>query len=78
MTDAVFCRECGASDDSGWGDFGEEEFATDEDFDYEDFVEREFGTSRPRSHSERIWQAATVAILVVVSIAIAMLTMFGG
>ena len=47
--DATFCRECGASDDSGWdhdttdamayGGYSDDE---DDQYDYESFVAREF------------------------------------
>lgn len=46
---AAFCRECGASDESGWeqDDYGTEEafpdaYAPDADFDYDEFISREF------------------------------------
>ena len=46
---ATFCRECGASDDSGWNDEYDEDYEGDE-YDeeeedareYEDFIRREF------------------------------------
>jgi hypothetical protein len=62
---AKFCRECGASDDSGWGDEAEEGFAgggySDDDFDYDEFVEREF----PENAPSRGWRPKKVALLVI-------------
>lgn len=42
---ATFCRECGASDDAGWSDDGDDEL--DDDFDYDEFVHREFPQHAP-------------------------------
>ncbi len=45
---AASCRECGASDDSGWDDdYGSagafpDGYAPDADFDYHEFISREF------------------------------------
>ena len=43
---AVACRECGASDESGWGEANWESdaagYGEDEDFDYDEFISREF------------------------------------
>ncbi|MEZ6091147.1 MAG: zinc ribbon domain-containing protein [Pirellulaceae bacterium] len=41
---AIFCRHCGASDQSGWqpDTEGESLDDADEDFDYDEFVRREF------------------------------------
>ena len=45
---AAFCRECGASDDCGWGedveDWSDTEsgYSEEDDFDYDEFVSREF------------------------------------
>ena len=44
---ATFCRQCGASDESGWntqdGLFGEADgYSPDDDFDYDEFISREF------------------------------------
>jgi uncharacterized membrane protein YvbJ len=43
--DAEFCRECGASEDSGWGEGNagwDDDQAGEDEFDYDDFVRREF------------------------------------
>ncbi len=42
---ATFCRECGASDDSGWGD--DADVLYEDDFDYDEFVSREFPQHAP-------------------------------
>lgn len=74
---ANFCRECGASDDSGWGDEAEEGFGTDDDFDYEEFIEREFATTRSVSKTSRFRRAFTVVIIVLVCISLALLSILG-
>ncbi len=75
---ARFCRECGASEESGWsssadgtdegGGYGED------DFDYEEFVRREFPdrTERAPPSATRM-VAAAIAILVAVAIVWSML-----
>jgi len=45
---AKFCRACGASDDSGWG---EEPYDEGDDFEYDEYIQREFpayGKIRPK------------------------------
>jgi hypothetical protein len=49
-----FCRHCGASDDSGWGDERDDpahdgDFDLDDEFDYDGFLRREFPEHAPRS-----------------------------
>ncbi len=47
---ATFCRECGASDDAGWGEEGDDvdaNYGEDEDFDYDEFIGREFPQHAP-------------------------------
>jgi len=47
---ATFCRECGASDDAGWGTEDEDldaAYGEDEDFDYDEFIGREFPQYAP-------------------------------
>ena len=45
LSSREFCRECGASEDSGWGaDYVGEE--SEDDFDYDDYLRREFGQDR--------------------------------
>jgi hypothetical protein len=42
---AASCRECGASDESGWGDddyVSDGGYGEDTDFDYDEFISREF------------------------------------
>jgi uncharacterized membrane protein YvbJ len=43
---ASFCRQCGASEDSGWGD-ETDDYGEDDDFDYDEFVRREFPEHAP-------------------------------
>ncbi len=74
---ASFCRECGASDDSGWNLDEEQGFASDDDFDYDEFLDREFSIARPRSHREQLQRIFTVAIIVLVCIALTLLSLFG-
>lgn len=47
---ARVCRNCGASDDSGWNESEFDEFdgyRDDEDFDYDEFIASEFPESAP-------------------------------
>jgi hypothetical protein len=57
---AKFCRHCGASDESGWGQdglgFAAEPadgygYDSEDDFDYDDFVAREFPDQAERKSS---------------------------
>ncbi|MEO8497067.1 MAG: zinc ribbon domain-containing protein [Planctomycetota bacterium] len=74
---ASFCRECGASDESGWSDEAEEGFATDDEFDYDDYLEREFSIAQPISPGARLRQAFVVAIIVLVCISLVLMSLFG-
>lgn len=74
---ARFCRECGASDESGWNLEAEEGFAADDDFDYDEYLEREFGTARPKTGREQFRRAVTVTIIVLVCISLTILSIIG-
>jgi uncharacterized membrane protein YvbJ len=74
---ASFCRECGASDESGWSDAEEEGFATDDEFDYDDYLEREFSIPRPISPAAQLRRAFVVTIIVLVCLSIVLLSIFG-
>ena len=43
------CPECGADEETGWGEDAHAQSLgiPDEDFDYDEFVEREFGEEKP-------------------------------
>lgn len=77
---ATFCRECGASDESGWG---EEDYAPDvdgsigydDDFDYDEFVAREFpssGDAKNRDQAKQ-WLVGLVVAALCVSLVLYML-----
>ena len=74
---ASFCRECGASDESGWNEEGEQGFATDDDFDYDEYLDREFSIARPLSRGARLRRALIVTIIVLVCISLVLLSMVG-
>lgn len=74
---ASFCRECGASDDSGWSLEEEEGFASDDDFDYDEFLDREFSIAKPISPRDKFRRMFTVAIIVLVCISLTLLSLFG-
>jgi hypothetical protein len=71
---AHFCRECGASHDSGWND---DAYPTDEDmpggyggddFDYDEFIRREFpdqADPKSRFSGKQILIAIVILLLVV-------------
>ena len=73
---ANFCRECGASDDSGWNE-DEVGFGDDEDFDYDDYLEREFAIEKPRSQAEQLRRMVTAGIILLVCISLTLLSLFG-
>jgi hypothetical protein len=63
------CRECGASEDSGWSEDEWNEDAAgyggDDEFDYDDYLRREFpGHAPPRSAAERRKRLITIIIVV--------------
>lgn len=74
---ASFCRECGASDDSGWNLEEEEGFASADDFDYDEFLDREFSIRRPISPRDKLRRMFTVAIIALVCISLTLLSLFG-
>ncbi len=74
---ASFCRECGASDDSGWIDESEEGFGRDDDFDYDDYLEREFSIARPTSHSEKLRRIVVATIILLVCVSLVLLSILG-
>ena len=60
---AEFCRECGASDESGWKE--DEWFSDDEeDFSYDEFVRREFPEHASRPARPTLREVGTVALVV--------------
>jgi hypothetical protein len=72
---AKFCRECGASDESGWRDEASEDdqaspgYGPDDDFDYEEFVRREFPDQSPPDSKERLKRWALAVLVAIVAIA---------
>jgi hypothetical protein len=87
---ATFCRECGASDESGWneeevgreddarpGDAADDDF--DYDFDYDEFVAREFpDQAAPWSkHRVKRWVMGAVVAIVVAALTISAFVGFG-
>jgi hypothetical protein len=72
---AKFCRECGASDESGWGEdeSQDEESSTgyrpDDDFDYDEFVSREFPNQSPFGSKQRVKRWAMAVLVAIVAAA---------
>ncbi|MBC8874117.1 MAG: hypothetical protein H8E44_32155 [Planctomycetes bacterium] len=73
---AASCRQCGASDDSGWSDddygsdgMSSEEYEPDADFDYDEFIRCEFpehaapGNRRPTTR----WFTSLVVVIVLIA-----------
>jgi len=56
---ALACPECGADENSGWREDGEDE----ESFDYDEFVEREFKAGRPRRSLHPLWIVTAIILL---------------
>lgn len=73
-----FCRQCGASEESGWssasdGDFGSG-YGNEDDFDYDEFLEREFpGKNGPKKGS--FSQLLVTLIIVLLCVCFAVLSM---
>ena len=69
---AVFCRVCGASEDSGWNTDEDWEATesyegyVDEEFDYDEFVQREFPSHMPKNNSGSWRYGASVAIIILI------------
>jgi len=65
-----FCRECGASDESGWNEEFEE-FGNDsptnqseyDGFDYDEFIENEFPERTERARTWKQWLIVTIIII---------------
>ena len=73
-----FCRNCGASEESGWSAAGDGDFGSgyggEEDFDYDEYLEREFGSSG--SPKQKSWgQLLMTMIIVLLCICLAVLSM---
>ncbi len=74
-TGAASCRECGASDESGWDDDDgiagafSEAYAPDTDFDYDEFINREFPEhAEPSAESQSTrWFAGLVVAIVCIA-----------
>lgn len=82
---AEFCRHCGASHDSGWGEddagWGEDAasgYGPDDDFDYDEFIAREFPEqATPQSkHRGKRWAMAVVVAIVVTAFLASILSWF--
>ncbi len=73
---AVFCRQCGASDESGWGEddspdgWSPAEYGSDDDFDYDEFVRREFPEQADAESKRRLRQWALAVLVAIVVIAL--------
>jgi hypothetical protein len=82
---AKSCRECGASDDSGWGedDFSQDEgwiagYGPDQDFDYDEFVRREFPGQSPVDSKYRRKRWAMAVLVAIVAAAFLVSVLFWG
>ncbi len=67
-----FCRHCGGSEESGWGDDWQDEYGRqeDDDFDYDEFVRNEFPEQAiHRVPSRRRALTRIVALLLIIVLA---------
>lgn len=76
---AIFCRECGASDDSGWGQDDDvlldTETAVDDEFDYHEFVRREFpGAGDEPIDPGRLKQLGIAIVILLICLALFLAT----
>ncbi len=81
---ATVCRECGASDDSGWekDDAGWQGdpwtgYLDDDDPDYEEFIDREFPASAALSSEQRIKRVFTGIVVALVCLSILAWSLLG-
>lgn len=81
-TGAAFCRECGASDTSGWEedcgtvDAFPDAYAPDTDFDYDEFISREFPDhAEPTSGRQATrWFTGLIVAIVLIAFLLFILT----
>ena len=76
--DADFCRNCGASADSGWEDADwddDEEY--EDDFDYDDYLRREFPEHAPPDNRPKARRVLTITIVLLLCLAFALMTVLG-
>lgn len=63
------CRECGASDEYGWGDdpADGEFYEAEDDFDYDEFVAREFPehAGQPEFDPRKMWIGLVILAIVI-------------
>ncbi len=76
---ALFCRKCGASDDSGWGQDDDvlldDETAVDDEFDYHEFVRREFpGAVDEPIYPGRLKQLGIAIVILLICLALFLAT----
>jgi hypothetical protein len=77
---AAFCRECGASDESGWsqedwqGGETTAGYAPDDDFDYDEFLHREFPEQAPPRQRKQQAKRLVVVLLVLATVAVLLAT----
>ena len=74
---ANFCRECGASDESGWDEGGrsrdeepDEGYGQDDDFDYDEFVQREFPEAAEGWSRQRVKKVLLTIVVIAVCLAL--------
>ncbi len=78
---ATFCRECGASDESGWGedDDGSDVDASagyeEDDFDYDDYISREFPQYGDTANKYQAKQWFVGLIVVILCVGLLLLTL---
>ena len=81
---AKFCRECGASDDSGWGEEESQDegsgsgYGPDDEFDYDEFVRREFPEQSPVDSNYRLKRWAMAVLVALVAAAFLASVLFWG
>ncbi len=77
---AEFCRECGASDESGWNDEVEEPtqgYDEDDDFDYDEFVRREFPQHAPAHKEIPLSRRLYLALILILCLSILAVSIVG-
>ncbi len=78
--EATFCRQCGASEESGW-DLAEDYrarlpvgYGEDDDFDYDEYLADEFPQHADPRHRKRVQQWFTALLVLLVCLALILWT----
>jgi hypothetical protein len=75
-----FCRQCGASAESGWNDDVldfDEGYADDDEFDYDEFINREFPQHAAAQSKPSLWRLLFIALVVILCVSLLSFSLVG-